>query len=67
MNTTELIRHFRQRIAHGPVFGPFSKTSDPVIVETLGHAGFDFFILDMEQDALRRRHPHSRGHTENIG
>ena len=48
MNTTELIRHFRQRIAHGPVFGTFSKTSDPAIVETLGHAGFDFIILDME-------------------
>lgn len=48
MNTTELIRSFRQRIAEGPVFGPFSKTSDPAIVETLGHAGFDFIILDME-------------------
>jgi len=48
MNTTELIRHFRQRIAEGPVFGPFSKSSDPAIVETLGHAGFDFIILDME-------------------
>ncbi|MHC4564639.1 MAG: HpcH/HpaI aldolase family protein [Planctomycetota bacterium] len=48
MDITELIRHFRQRIAEGPVFGPFSKTSDPAIVETLGHAGFDFIILDME-------------------
>ncbi|HEC02391.1 MAG TPA: aldolase [Phycisphaerales bacterium] len=48
MNTTELIRSFRQRIAEGPVFGPFAKTCDPAIVETLGHAGFDFIILDME-------------------
>jgi 4-hydroxy-2-oxoheptanedioate aldolase len=48
MGITELIRHFRQRVADGPVFGPFSKTSDPAIVETLGHAGFDFIILDME-------------------
>ena len=48
MNITQLIRHFRQRITQGPVFGPFSKTSDPAIVETLGHAGFDFIILDME-------------------
>ncbi|MHC4169045.1 MAG: HpcH/HpaI aldolase family protein [Planctomycetota bacterium] len=48
MNMTELIRHFRQRISEGPVFGPFSKTSDPAIVETLGCAGFDFIILDME-------------------
>ncbi|TKJ32578.1 MAG: aldolase [Planctomycetes bacterium B3_Pla] len=35
-------------MAEGPVFGPFSKSSDPAIVETLGHAGFDFIILDME-------------------
>lgn len=48
MGTTELIRQFRQRIAEGPVFGPFSKTSDPAVVETLGFAGFDFIILDME-------------------
>ena len=48
MSTTGLIRRFRQRISEGPVFGPFSKTSDPAIVETLGYAGFDFIILDME-------------------
>jgi len=48
MNMTELIRHFRQRIGQGPVFGPFSKSGDPAIVETLGYAGFDFIILDME-------------------
>ena len=48
MTMTELIRHFRRRIGQGPVFGPFSKSSDPVIVETLGYAGFDFIILDME-------------------
>ena len=48
MGMTELIRHFRQSIAEGPVFGPFSKTSDPAVVEALGHAGFDFIILDME-------------------
>ena len=48
MTMTELIRHFRRRIDQGPVFGPFSKTSDPAIVETLGYAGFDFIILDME-------------------
>jgi len=48
MDITDLIRHFRRYIAEGPVFGPFSKTSDPAIVETLGLAGFDFVILDME-------------------
>ena len=44
----ELIRNFRQVLKQRPVFGPFSKTSDPAIVETLGYAGFDFIILDME-------------------
>ncbi len=48
MDMTELIRGFRRHISEGPVFGPFSKTSDPAIVETLGHAGFDFIILDTE-------------------
>ncbi len=48
MDMTELIRCLRQRIAEKPVFGPFSKTSDPAIVETLGCAGFDFIILDTE-------------------
>jgi 4-hydroxy-2-oxoheptanedioate aldolase len=48
MDMTELIGRFRQRIAERPVFGPFSKTSDPAIVETLGCAGFDFIILDTE-------------------
>jgi 4-hydroxy-2-oxoheptanedioate aldolase len=32
----------------GPVFGPFSKIADPAVIEVLGHAGFDFVILDME-------------------
>ena len=39
MDMTELIRRFRQHIAEKPAFGPFSKTSDPAIVETLGRAG----------------------------
>lgn len=30
------------------VYGPFSKTSDPALVEASGHAGFDFIILDLE-------------------
>ena len=38
----------RKAIETGPVFGPFSKLSDPAVVEVLGHAGFDFVILDME-------------------
>jgi 4-hydroxy-2-oxoheptanedioate aldolase len=41
-------RKFREQIQRRPVFGPFSKTSDPAVIEVLGHAGFDFVILDME-------------------
>jgi len=44
----KLIDTFKQRIAQGPVFGPFSKTSDPGIIEAMGNAGFDFVILDLE-------------------
>ena len=30
------------------MWGPFSKTADPAVVEAIGHAGADFIILDME-------------------
>lgn len=30
------------------VIGPFSKTSDPSMIEAMGFAGFDFVILDLE-------------------
>lgn len=30
------------------VYGPFMKTGDPAFVEIVGHAGFDFVILDLE-------------------
>lgn len=30
------------------VVGPFMKTGDPAFVEIVGHAGFEFAILDME-------------------
>jgi len=45
---TELIRKFLATLKEGAVLGPFSKTSDPGFIEILGHAGFDFVILDME-------------------
>ena len=45
---TKSIRTFRRKLARGPVFGPFSKTSDAGIIETIGMAGFDFVILDRE-------------------
>lgn len=34
--------------------GVFVKSTDPVVVEILGHAGFDFVILDAEHAALDR-------------
>jgi len=43
-----LLQKFKEKIGRYPVFGPFCKTSDPGIIEVLGHAGFDFIILDME-------------------
>lgn len=45
---TGMIRKFRKKIKRGAVLGPFSKTEDPAMVEAMGHAGFDFLILDLE-------------------
>jgi len=44
----DAVRTFRERLTQGPVFGPFCKTCDPAMIEAMGHAGFDFVILDME-------------------
>ena len=35
------VRAFRERLKQEPLFGPFSKTCDPAMIEVLGHAGFD--------------------------
>ncbi|MDY0167286.1 MAG: aldolase/citrate lyase family protein [Thermoguttaceae bacterium] len=45
---TQAIRHFRTLLNRRAVWGPFSKTADPAVVEAIGHAGADFIILDME-------------------
>ncbi len=45
---TQLLQAFKAKLKEAPVFGTFSKTSDPGIIETMGHGGFDFVILDME-------------------
>ena len=37
-----------KRLRSGPLVGPFSKTSDPAIVEAIGRARMDFVILDLE-------------------
>ena len=43
-----LIRNFKRKIKNQPVFGPFSKSTDPAFIEIMGYSGFDFVILDME-------------------
>jgi 4-hydroxy-2-oxoheptanedioate aldolase len=45
---TAQIRAFKAKLAQGPVFGIFSKASDPAFVEAAGHAGLDFIIIDLE-------------------
>ncbi len=44
----QLIEAFRDKIGKGVVLGPFSKSTDPAFVEVMGHAGFDFVVLDLE-------------------
>lgn len=44
-----MIKNFRRLLAEGRcAYGPFMKTKDPMFVEIVGIAGFDFVILDME-------------------
>lgn len=43
-----IISNFNEKIKKGPVFGFFSKTTDPAFIECMGHAGLDFVILDLE-------------------
>lgn len=42
------ISSFKEKLKDNYTIGPFSKTSDPAFVEILGHAQFDFVILDLE-------------------
>lgn len=44
----DLIQRFREKLAQGAVLGPFSKTTDPAMIEIMGGCGFDFVVLDME-------------------
>ena len=54
MNT---LSAFKDRLAQGkPVYGPFMKTGDAAFVECVGHAGFDFAILDMEHGPVEFFH-----------
>ena len=46
---THPLQHTRERLKNGEVFiGIFCKTTAPEFIEVIGHAGFDFCILDME-------------------
>ena len=39
---------FRKLISQRMVVGTFSKSQDPAFIEIIGHAGFDFVVLDLE-------------------
>lgn len=44
----------RERLSKGDVlFGIFCKSTAPDFIEAIGHAGFDFCILDMEHGAIQ--------------
>lgn len=43
-----LITEFKRKLDEECVLGPFSKASDPMFLETMGYAGFDFVIIDLE-------------------
>ncbi len=42
------IQRFRRALSQRAVVGTFSKSSDPAFIEIMGHAGFDFVVLDLE-------------------
>lgn len=42
------IKRFKKKLETQTVYGPFSKTSDPGIIEAAGYGGFDFIIIDLE-------------------
>lgn len=44
----DIIFSFKEKLRNSYTIGLFSKTSDPAFIEILGHARFDFVILDLE-------------------
>lgn len=51
----EMRARFAQRItARERLVGTFVKSRDPAVIEIMGHAGFDFAILDAEHAAIDR-------------
>ena len=47
-NPQSSAQRFRKLISQRMVVGTFSKSQDPVFIEIIGHAGFDFVVLDLE-------------------
>ena len=48
----EKVRAFKEKFPEGDVLGCFSKTTDSAMVETMGLAGMDYVILDMEHGPI---------------
>lgn len=49
----DYFKNFKDKLSDGKcVYGPFIKTSDPMFVEAVGIAGFDYVILDMEHGPI---------------
>jgi 4-hydroxy-2-oxoheptanedioate aldolase len=47
------VLNIKQRLNNGDyLFGPFVRTTDPVITEIIGYAGFDYVILDTEHGPM---------------
>ncbi len=51
------IQRFRKALSQGMVVGTFSKSQDPAFIEIMGHAGFDFVVLDLEHGPNTRAVP----------
>ena len=49
---SSLLENFKNKLKNDHVFGMFSKSIDPAVLEVAGYAGFDFAILDMEHGAV---------------
>lgn len=47
------VLNIKQRLKNGEnIYGPFVRSTDPVITEIMGYAGFDFCILDTEHGPM---------------
>ena len=44
----DIIKNFKEKLHSDGVVGVFSKTCDPAFIETMGYAGMDYVIIDLE-------------------